>query len=615
MTMTMGYTDSNKIEESLMLVYLPPEILLIILTLVDPSDILSLRQTCRTLHKLTHERVVWLSKLQEQETHLPLPPEILHNREEDGHLFTYSVAAIESTVIKAQHTAEAWTRARVRTPKKLKKGSDGSTLIGLKLLLDRWLVAVYYEGVVHIYDTQPQASFTTGSRHTNPTNLDSHDAAVLRASLVLETNSYTSFSVAIDSTGHRLILALSHPRPPHKIDIYQIELLDLSGETPTLNKVFYLIRSIPLPHYKVIQALDVANRVIIISTPGIVDVLKWDEDYNTEVLGRRGAIFRVNIEDIEGLWNGVVAVRLFGSYILVHKTRSIEIHRYKNYKPNEPPGHVLKHVFSLTFREVSLSECSKSTNKISETTTYEISTFAYDVIQGLFQYTIRLTIPQPPTSELLPSFDVQLAGVYPLALGVVQPIASSRSAPQNQSPPTPMTYSPNFSPSPSFSHTHATRNLDASSFAGSRRDLDHSSATTTDYSSRGFLSTHCIGPQGKRGIWVERKRTSTVRDLQIWSRESPFSTSAADSSSGCMLSGPGDGGFPLQVVEMERRVVYTLHSYDLRGMSLISFSEMVTILRHGHRVDDIICSTFGELSGTIVLGHRSGDISIIKLEH
>lgn len=257
--------------------------------------------------------------MQEQETHLPLPPEILHNREEDGHLFTYSVAAIESTVIKAQHTAEAWTRARVRTPKKLKKGSDGSTLIGLKLLLDRWLVAVYYEGVVHIYDTQPQASFTTGSRHTNPTNLDSHDAAVLRASLVLETNSYTSFSVAIDSTGHRLILALSHPRPyafkffsyvifilmlcsrPHKIDIYQIELLDLSGETPTLNKVFYLIRSIPLPHYKVIQALDVANRVIIISTPGIVDVLKWDEDYNTEVLGRRGAIFRVNIEDIEGL--------------------------------------------------------------------------------------------------------------------------------------------------------------------------------------------------------------------------------------------------------------------------------------------------------------------------
>lgn len=48
MTMTMGYTDSNKIEESLMLVYLPPEILLIILTLVDPSDILSLRQVSRT---------------------------------------------------------------------------------------------------------------------------------------------------------------------------------------------------------------------------------------------------------------------------------------------------------------------------------------------------------------------------------------------------------------------------------------------------------------------------------------------------------------------------------------------------------------------------------------
>ncbi|KAH9479815.1 hypothetical protein JR316_0008410 [Psilocybe cubensis] len=528
------------------LLQLPPEVLLLVLGMVDPRDLIRLRLTCRRLQKLTYDHAVWVSKLNEQAAYLPLPPDILHQREHDKHLLTFSENSIESTVLKGQRICDAWPRARLKTPIKL-KDTDGRLMwIGLNLVADRWLVATYHEGIIHIYDTK-------------------QGSPVLQRTVDLQEKGWTSFSVGIDPTEKRLIIALCLSHPPYRIHIYQIELL-------AVNQAVSLIRIIILPHYKIIQALDIPNRLVIVSTAASVTTLKWDEDYDPEA---RDATFNVNAEDEGGWWDGVIGVCLLGSYILVHKTRSLHVRQYK-----DRCGSALKHKFTLSFKQVSFSASSKSTNKLSGTTVYEVSTFAYDVIQGLFQFNIKLTVPE--SFGVPPSLDVQLTSVYPLALGVIQPIASSQSAPH----PSPSVSSPDFSPSPSFKHTHATRASDTSSIVVHPANP----AADTDYRSRGFLSTQCMGPQGKRGIWVERQRSGTVRDLQVWFREPSEPSSSAERA----LSEPSTAEFPLPVMEIERRVIYTLQSYDLR--------------------DDILISTFNELNGTIYLGHRSGYISVIALE-
>lgn len=63
--------------------------------------------------------------------------------------------------------------------------------------------------------------------------------------------------------------------------------------------------------------------------------------------------------------------------------------------------------------------------------------------------------------------------------------------------------------------------------------------------SRGFVSAHCLGSQGKRAVWVERRRGSTVREVLVWGKD------AEDSEE---VTGHMDGS-----------IIYAVGSYDLRG--------------------------------------------------
>ncbi|KDR67709.1 hypothetical protein GALMADRAFT_257992 [Galerina marginata CBS 339.88] len=551
----------------------PPEILIMILTNLDSSDILRVRQTCRTLCKTSYDRVIWMSLLQEQLAYLPMPPELarIYHRE-DRLLQSYSTCTIESTVVKAQRTAAAWVMPRAVEPYKLKK-EVGSNLMGLRMFLDRWLLALYSEGVVHLYDTQPQGK----SRR----DIEGEIAPVLRASLIQEMpNLWTSFAARMDPSGETLVLALSCSLSPHVVEIFEINFASLPQGHMFLTDAFRLVRTINLPAYYLVQAIDMVERLLFISTQSVVEIINWsDEDYDlADLQDHQRKVMRVRPEDLEGLWNGTVAVRPLGSsgYLLVFKTRCLEVHKSpSSNKPSPPP---LKHGFFMTFREVSVSECSVSRSTNSEMETYEVTLFAYDVIQGLFHYTVRLSLPLSRASEVPPSLDVQLTGIYPLALGIVEPASSSAS---DSGPASSITYSANFSPTPTFTHTHANHH-------GTSSTPRQTHGRGSDYASRGFLSAHSLGLQGKRAVWVERKRSSTVREVQVWCPEPP-------SVSPVYVSGRLDGGDNQRVLEMKRRVVCSFSSYDLR--------------------DDITHCTLGEVNGTIVLGHRSGDISIIRLNH
>ncbi|KAF8966261.1 hypothetical protein BDZ97DRAFT_698875 [Flammula alnicola] len=571
------------------ILHLPPEILLLVWTLLDISDILQVRQTCRTLCKTTYERNIWMKKLEEQETYLPLLTELLRvYHHEDKHLHAYPVSAIESIVTKAQRTSDAWLRPRLGLPYKLRRENVGTALMGLKMFLDRWLMVFYFEGAVYLYDTQPvhqsAQSSTFGLDSAFVGGKGSHP--VLRAALFLESGLWISYAVSLDSTRQTLVLALSRSIPPYMVQIYEIDVSSLSLGSLFIPDAFRLVKTIHLPSYKTVQALEPTEHLIALAISGVVELLTWDEGCAIPDSLEGRTTIRVNLEDLEGLWNGAIAVHFLGSYILVFKTRSLEIHTHTSrlHTPNKSPPPPLKHVFSMTFREVSFSQCTVSRNPVSEMETYETTLFAYDVIQGLFHYTVRVQAPISPISELLPSLEVILTGVYPLALALSNtnlfaPLPSRN--PIDRAFSTSVTYSANFAPSPTptYSHTHAPA-------PGSSSTARQTHGGQSDSSSRGFLSTHSMGPQGKRGMWVERKRSSTVREVQVWSRDPPSAISAYDRE----FSTRPDGSVP--AIEIERRVVYSVHSYDLR--------------------EDITCCTFGELNGTIVLGHRSGDVSILE---
>jgi hypothetical protein len=148
--------------------------------------------------------------LQKQEQYLPLPPEMMSvYRSEDEHLRAYPTSVVESVVTSAQRAADAWPRPRSGVPTKINRESVGTTLMGLQIFLDRWLVALYFEGAVYLYDTHAARSSSDGDikKHTTC------QPVVLRCSLFLEASPWTSYSLQLDSSCKTLFLALSRSTP------------------------------------------------------------------------------------------------------------------------------------------------------------------------------------------------------------------------------------------------------------------------------------------------------------------------------------------------------------------------------------------------------------------
>ncbi|KAF9558687.1 hypothetical protein CPC08DRAFT_819146 [Agrocybe pediades] len=542
---------------------LPLEILLNIITLLDIPDILRFRMTCRTLSKASYERIIWISRLKEQSAYLPLSSELseaLHH--EDQYLHAYTTPFLEKTVTQAYRTAKLWLEPRSGTTQKLKDTIRG-TLMGLRMFQDRWLVAPYYEGMVFVYDV------SDGS---------------LYASLTGTGRSWSSFGVSMSSSESMLTIALARTHPPYLTEIYQLKC----SPTRTTQSYtgFYLLQSFPLSFDTTLQTIKPADKSLVISKPGVVEIIYWDKQFHVDLEKKS---ITLQLEDLEGLWNGIIAVTFIGPYVLVFKTRSLEIHG------KDSSTALLKHAFSMSFRVVSFSDSITSPDSSTGLVKHEMTLFAYDVIQGLFHYTVRLTVlPSDGSSRDMPlSLDVRLTGIYPLALGVVHPHPQGSGTPSAiESSSVPMTFSANFSPSPTFTPSHASPGGMSSSSVYSREDNNSTPtpiSASSDYSSRGFLSAHVLGPQGKRGIWVERKRSSIVREVHVWARQPPTNRAPNVSLSSSLPADPSS-----TAVEIDRNVVYTSKSYDLR--------------------DDITCCAFGELSGTIVLGHRSGELSIIRLD-
>ncbi len=176
---------------------------------------------------------------------------------------------------------------------------------------------------------------------------------------------------------------------------------------------------------------------------------------------------------------------------------------------------VAKHFFqNTTFRDIRISVPTTTYGDQVEMTFH---IFAYDVLQGIFNYVIHF---QTNTEQQQPLFTVKLLNIYPLGSHVVSQFARLF--------PDPDLYTP--SPTP----TNETR----------------SAFRQVNLSSRGFLSAYTIGPRAKRAVWIERVRGNTTREVQVWSDVDQL-------KDGEVVDGPPG--------EIQRNAVLTITSPDLRG--------------------------------------------------
>ena len=213
------------------------------------------------------------------------------------------------------------------------------------------------------------------------------------------------------------------------------------------------------------------------------------------------------------------SLQIIGPYLFVLKTRSAEIHPLpQGFLPESCGSSALpiaRHQFrTYNFRAFYLTDIET----LEES--YVVKFLASDVIQGLFFFRATINIPSDGHND--PSLIVETLCVYPMAAGI----------PVRQ---------------PEVRSGETTYGADA----GSQERL---ALNTGHVRSPFFVSACSLGPQGKRGIWVERRRGVMDKNI-VACRFTPETSQRNDIES-------DDSDIP---VLLTGQVVHTLRSYDLNG--------------------------------------------------
>jgi hypothetical protein len=114
--------------------------------------IIANRKCCRKTLELTQERSIWVTILKEQQEELPIPPEITQNINSDESLQNTSTEQLFKLALRILRKDHLWSQPRRLPSVYLEKRANASILLGIRIVLDRWLVLFYAEGVIQLYD-------------------------------------------------------------------------------------------------------------------------------------------------------------------------------------------------------------------------------------------------------------------------------------------------------------------------------------------------------------------------------------------------------------------------------------------------------------------------------
>ncbi|KAE9390461.1 hypothetical protein BT96DRAFT_1024562 [Gymnopus androsaceus JB14] len=506
-----------------MFLLLPTEVVLEIFYYLDTVDIISLRQTCTHLALITEDKLIWANVIQQQRARLPLPSNARQNLED------WTSDALEALVISNELVDALWLVRRQTAPVKLNE-KRGELLIGLQVFLDRWILAIYSDGFINLWDME-----TPG------------EEGLERWSCVqICSDKATSYQAALDDSGEKLlILVMTVPLPGQWLAaLYEVLLSDFP-----LN--FVLRCTFPASASQTVRHICPRESLAAFSKMNSVELVRWPGDSNEGVTLVADTTHSVELDD---MFTTILSLRILDGYILIFKTRSIELHPIPDSKGS--PSTVLRHNFpSYNFRDVRISDVeTDSKQSLSEgEKVFTLRMLASDIIQGLFYFVVNVsfTTGQPPL------LDVNLTAIHGMANHI--PVHGRLSEQQPAGSSSTTTIGP----------------------VRERAELERFFTRALGSSrSSSFMSAYAMGPQGMRAIWIERNRRSTLKQI-VACRLLPDPEDSLEPNARV--------GFPRA---LDALVVYAIESYDLR--------------------EDITHCALGEVSGRIVLGNRVGDVFVLE---
>ncbi|KAJ7483320.1 hypothetical protein FB451DRAFT_104314 [Mycena latifolia] len=360
----------------------PTEVQLLILSYLDVRDVFLLRQTCREVSELTRDKSVWLDFLRRfrESGDIPLPSAAGDPAITD---IDSSSSTLQSIVVSATRASESWLLPRELRPVPIPVRSQ--VLDGLNIFLDTWLLIVYVDGLVYLRSLRENAP-------------RQGDCAILD---LRETGKRWKSHYAVLAPGNKhIMLAMSNNKPPFDTVLYQIAIdgVDLATE-------FNLIQTFTGHRTRTIRALDTASRLLVLSSvAGTLDIVSWDsEQVETSSM---------SLDDAADEWfDGVVALRLLGSYFLAVRTHTIELHAFDNAAQPERSTKPLKHSlpFPLGERSVSISDAITAPSSDSGSKRININVLAYDT-HCIATYAVAIVLPDAMSTGVRPTMDVTLIG-------------------------------------------------------------------------------------------------------------------------------------------------------------------------------------------------------------
>ncbi|KAL1696708.1 hypothetical protein GGG16DRAFT_120927 [Schizophyllum commune] len=433
---------------------LPEEIILQILAISTVRDVLSVGCTCTRLHAITQQSILWITLLRDSlAPAYPIPHDVL------------SPDSSHDPKTLVRHYADigrAWLRQRSQPPKNILQGRDTKDpLLGLELLQEQWLLIVRVSSVEVWY-----------------IGTDDHKRIAVLS--FAETARWTSYAAAVED-GKNLVVVLTNgmsgQSAERNSEVFRVQLrVPKYNVRPTSSFV-----SIPNDlAQRTVQCIDPETRQIAFSRPGMVDIVRYPPDppYSDPAQEQEPiqyASISTEREDLEELWNGIVAIRFVREHVLIVRARSVQVYanplfscdpeasttdprashrnsssaqadrpsranRASHLAPEPPP--CVQHAFpGNSFRQVSVSAL---TQRAGAPDTYDVQVLANEVLQGLFLFDVTLVfldrasdIGGRRNSEAalpiihdipLPLLDVRLRGVYAMSMSTQQDLKLPRKS-------------------------------------------------------------------------------------------------------------------------------------------------------------------------------------------
>lgn len=239
-------------------------------------------ETCTYLAEVSKDRLIWHDIVQEQRTRLPFPPNAR------GNLEAWPTDALESLVVSNELVDDLWLIPRETPPVKL-QNRRGELLLGLEIFADRWILAVYMDGYMDLWDAESL-------------NEDRRWCFVYTGN-----DKTTSFKAAQDDTEDKLLVVITRAhlyvsratihlnrltdisRPGTWVAVlYEILLLD-----PPSKLQFIPLRTFSTSSSRVARQIYIRERIIAFSQLDLIELAQWSEDSKDVI---RSTILASNIQ-------------------------------------------------------------------------------------------------------------------------------------------------------------------------------------------------------------------------------------------------------------------------------------------------------------------------------